>query len=474
MPTRRPDPLFVRLCSGLGLPASKVLYLVSDVACLMGSVLLAMGLRALIGNYHAPLGALLPLFVLLLCSPLMALMLGLYTSTLLRPPHEVLYRIFCFVSATYGILFMVFFVAQSGALHSRFIYLAGWMLACLVVPLGRHYVHRRFCAYHWWGLPLVFFSRSPGGRALWHHLRRHPEYGFRPVAFLDLPEEGSAALEKKLRDITTRFPGAVALLASEQENRDRGFFTLVNTFFPRIIIFPLSPSKEAVHSFLVTPFVLGTDTGFLLQQRLHDRRRLAIKRAMDLVLVVLGSVVVVPLCLVLALLVRLDSPGPAFYTQRRIGMGGREIRVHKFRTMVRNADEVLAGYLAANPHLAEEWERDHKLRDDPRITRVGHFLRRTSLDELPQLWDVFLGTMSLVGPRPIVAAERGKYGQVFDAYIRVRPGVTGLWQISGRSDTTYDKRVDYDFFYVSNWSVWLDIWILARTVPEVVLGRGAY
>ena len=142
--------------------------------------------------------------------------------------------------------------------------------------------------------------------------------------------------------------------------------------------------------------------------------------------------------------------------------------------MVADADLVLRKLLEDDPALRAEWEHDHKLKDDPRITRVGHFLRKLSLDELPQLINVVLGDMSLVGPRPIVASEVQKYGPVYEEYCMVRPGITGLWQISGRNNTTYEERVAYDRYYINNWSVWMDLWILARTVPVVLTGYGAY
>jgi lipopolysaccharide/colanic/teichoic acid biosynthesis glycosyltransferase len=142
--------------------------------------------------------------------------------------------------------------------------------------------------------------------------------------------------------------------------------------------------------------------------------------------------------------------------------------------MVPDADAVLTKYLETHPELKEEWLRDQKLRNDPRITRTGRFLRKTSLDELPQLWNVLRGEMSLVGPRPIVEAEIERYGANFALYTRVLPGLTGLWQVSGRNDTTYPERVALDSYYVRNWSVWLDLYILARTVWVVLAGKGAY
>jgi lipopolysaccharide/colanic/teichoic acid biosynthesis glycosyltransferase len=139
-----------------------------------------------------------------------------------------------------------------------------------------------------------------------------------------------------------------------------------------------------------------------------------------------------------------------------------------------NAQEILEHYLQKHPELREEWERDQKLKDDPRVTWVGKILRRTSLDELPQLWNVVRGEMSLVGPRPIVADEVPRYGESFELYSQVRPGLTGLWQVSGRNNTTYERRVVLDSYYVRNWSVWLDIYVFAKTIRVVMGGKGAY
>jgi Undecaprenyl-phosphate galactose phosphotransferase WbaP len=181
-----------------------------------------------------------------------------------------------------------------------------------------------------------------------------------------------------------------------------------------------------------------------------------------------------PLILLIAMLIKLESRGPVLYSQLRIGRDEDHFKVWKFRSMVVNADEVLAGYLNERPDLREEWANRRKLKKDPRMTRVGRFLRRTSLDELPQLWNVINGDMSLVGPRPIVAEEIGAYNHDFGLYVQVLPGITGLWQVSGRNDTTYQDRVALDTYYVRNWSPWLDVYILARTVKVVLGRRGAY
>jgi Undecaprenyl-phosphate galactose phosphotransferase WbaP len=198
------------------------------------------------------------------------------------------------------------------------------------------------------------------------------------------------------------------------------------------------------------------------------------KRVMELLAVVVGGLLISPLLLAIAILIKLDSPGPIFYAQMRLGAGSNHFRCWKFRTMHADAEQLLIEQLQGNPDLQAEWEKAHKLHNDPRVTRVGRFLRKTSLDELPQLWNVTRGEMSLAGPRPIVDAEVPKYKEAYGLYQRVSPGVTGLWQVSGRSDTSYEERVTIDTYYVRNWSVWLDLIILARTIKILIRGRGAY
>jgi Undecaprenyl-phosphate galactose phosphotransferase WbaP len=199
-----------------------------------------------------------------------------------------------------------------------------------------------------------------------------------------------------------------------------------------------------------------------------------IKRIVDILLVVLFSPVLLPLVGLVAAAVRLSSPGPIFFLHRRIRRHGEFFTMWKFRTMCINSAEVLERYLGAHPEAEAEWRRTHKLKCDPRVTRVGRFLRRTSLDELPQLWNVLTGSMSLVGPRPIVAAEVEKYGEFFADYCLVKPGITGLWQVSGRSEVTYPQRVQLDREYAQTWSLWGDARILVRTLPSVVNHDGAY
>jgi len=198
-----------------------------------------------------------------------------------------------------------------------------------------------------------------------------------------------------------------------------------------------------------------------------------IKRSMDVVLAGMGVTVLSPLLLVIAALVKSTSHGPVLFGHRRLGEGGRPILVYKFRSMVVDAETALFTMFAEDPALRVEYEATYKLRNDPRITRLGRWLRRTSLDELPQLFNVLRGDLSLVGPRPIVESEIAKYGPAAAAILRVSPGVTGLWQVSGRSDLDYAERVRLDMDYIANWSLWLDLRILMATIPAVIRRKGA-
>jgi len=200
---------------------------------------------------------------------------------------------------------------------------------------------------------------------------------------------------------------------------------------------------------------------------------LAIKRGFDFVVGLALVVLFSPVLGVLMLLVKRDG-GPAVFGHVRVGLNGRRFRCLKFRSMVTNADQVLKQLLETDPQARAEWQREFKLKDDPRVTRVGRFLRRTSLDELPQLWNVVRGDMSLVGPRPIIDQELERYGADVDYYLMAKPGMTGLWQVSGRSNTDYATRVSLDVAYVKNWSLLRDITILFKTFKVVVYGSGAY
>jgi len=229
--------------------------------------------------------------------------------------------------------------------------------------------------------------------------------------------------------------------------------------------------------------MMGVEAQVLFSEEilvLHMRNNLAMKRnriykrIFDLICTFTGGMLILPIIAIISLLVAIDNKGSVIFAHRRIGKDGKEFPCYKFQTMIPNAQEKLVEHLAANPEAKKEWDETFKLTNDPRVTKLGGFLRKTSLDELPQLWNVIKGEMSLVGPRPIVKKEIERYGEYFREYAMVLPGITGMWQASGRSDTTYEERVAMDTWYVRNWSVWLDIMYLAKTFQAVIWGKGAY
>jgi undecaprenyl-phosphate galactose phosphotransferase len=222
-----------------------------------------------------------------------------------------------------------------------------------------------------------------------------------------------------------------------------------------------------------TSHFFGQDMAVLwVPNNLARRGPQLIKRLFDIVVSAVLLVLLSPLLAVLAW--RISGTGPVLFGHRRIGLNGRMFTCYKFRTMVTNAEKVLDDVLSTSAIFREEWEKDFKLRQDPRVTPLGAYLRRTSLDELPQLWNVLKGEMSLVGPRPIIQQELARYGEHMEYYLEARPGITGLWQISGRNDIDYPARVQLDAWYVRNWSLWNDVVILLKTVSVVLKRHGAY
>ena len=208
-----------------------------------------------------------------------------------------------------------------------------------------------------------------------------------------------------------------------------------------------------------------------IEQERHDD---SVVWALDLTIASIALVVLLPLMVLIAIVIFLQDGGPILFSHRRIGRGGRPFYVVKFRSMAVGAEARLAALLAVSPTARAEWARDHKLRIDPRITPIGRFLRRSSLDELPQLLNVLWGEMSIVGPRPIVEAEAARYGRRFRHYCSVKPGITGLWQVSGRNDVNYKTRVAMDCLFVKSQCPLLYVWIIVATIPAVILRKGSY
>ncbi len=407
-------------------------------------------------------------------------LVGLYGGVALSPPEELRRAMLSSV-----IVFVVLGAAtvslRGASKYFTWVMFLAILLSLFLLPLLRGLLRSRFANEPWWGSPAVVFGAGDAGQRVVSTLLDQPGLGLKPVAVVDDDPEQPGAIRgvpvmrgfelAAMVPQSCEFAYAVVAMPGVPSSRFLASIESYGLRFSRILMIP---NLANFCSLWVNPRSVGGMLGLEVCQQAFVRERQWPKRVLDLTLTLLGAVVVLPIIALLALWIKADSPGPVFYSQQRIGQDGKQFQAWKFRSMVQNADGILQRYLDDNPILREEWERSHKLRNDPRITRAGGFLRRTSLDELPQLWNVLKGEMSLVGPRPIVEAEIPKYGNKFSLYTKVKSGLTGMWQISGRSDTSYDERVQLDSFYVRNWSVWLDLYILFRTIEIVLLRKGAY
>ena len=461
--------------------------LIADLAALLVAFALGYALRDWTGGmlpsgYYARL---LPFFTVF---PLLYCLIGMY-SAVLRPPHEELKLLTIGTSAGFAAIALLFFLSQRGQDYSRMVLLLSWAGALLLVPFFR-YLGRRLCSGRaWWGYPVLLFAPKGEEGAIVDAFARHRERGLVLCGIVSVECAGNPLEIKDGFHPGLRLDGADALAAMRAAKARHPH--------ARALVFGGSLPVEALQELVLLAgkhfrhVLVGLDTFWLrqfslrvsaipggpalaLRQNLLDPVRMRIKRVLDLTLCLLGAGILLVVIPLIALAIRLDSKGPVFFTQERLGRNGRTIRVLKFRTMVQNAPEVLATLLKKDPAVRREWEESQKLAHDPRLTRVGRFLRHTSLDELPQVCNVLKGEMSLVGPRPIVESEIERYGETYELYTRVRPGMTGLWQVSGRNDLSYENRVCLDRDYVYNWSVWLDIYIIIRTFPALFNGRGAY
>jgi Undecaprenyl-phosphate galactose phosphotransferase WbaP len=409
------------------------------------------------------------------------LLVGLYPAIGVNPVQE-LRRLTQTSSAIMVGLATILFLTQTGLHYSRLVFLFFWLFALVLVPLIRMLARKLGVIHHFWGEPVALIGFGRQGQQIYQFLQHNAAYGIRPVVVVngsDVETDGSEILEISASQLTIdrtllrRAGIRTAIFAPMEVSGDLRNALMDEQGFGLerlILVSSLSWLGDAA----VVPRDLGGILGLEVERNLLHLRQQLLKKAMDILCMLLIGFIGFPILIFCAILVRLDSPGPTFYKHRRVGKGGKLLWVWKFRTMVDNAEAILQEYLDARPELKKEWQDKHKLKDDPRITQVGKLLRKTSLDELPQLINVIRGEMSLVGPRPIVEEEVSYYRQGFELYQQVLPGITGLWQVSGRSDTSYENRVALDEYYIRHWSIWMDLYIMVRTIWVVIRRAGAY
>lgn len=457
----------------------------ADLALVLldSSVVLAAGAMAILVRYWLggpfdlePYGKFVPMVLL---HPLSLAMAGMYPARGLNPVAEL--RGLCQASTfTFLCLAAITFFQRDAAAYSRVSLPLAWMLTVVLSPWLRQAARGLLAKVGFSGARAVIIGAGEAGQNLAQALAGRPSLGFEVAALLDDGAPGRARGQHPIAgglDLAPSFAregGATYAILALPEASGSELTVLIERYlwlYRHVLVLP--------GLFGITSLGAGTRDvagvlGVEVRHLLMCPAPRVFKRVCDLVLALCGGLALLPVAGVICMSIRLTSAGPIFYASQRVGEGGRRFSAWKFRTMVPGATEVLRQYLERHPELRDEYERESKIRHDPRVTWIGRWLRRTSLDELPQLWNVIRGEMSLVGPRPILPHEVARYGACYPLYERTRPGLTGLWQVSGRNNTTYAQRLGYVQYYVRNWSVWLDLYILCRTVKVVLTGEGAY
>ncbi len=349
-------------------------------------------------------------------------------------------------------------------------------LAVVIMPLAR--ITTRIMGAHlpWWGVPAVVVGAASSTNRIVDTMKRWPEIGLRPVAVCDVaksPEGTATGSSPEALHWARQHQVPYAILAEEAVPDAQRARTLAHysRFFEHVFCVPATHGMVATWTNTATCDGLY---GFGVRHLQHQTTARFVKRTLDVIGAAILLTVLLPVFAAIALAIRYASPGPIFYRQTRMGYRGRTFTVLKFRTMYTDADARLDELLTRNPRCRAEYEQYHKLHNDPRVTNVGQWLRRYSLDELPQLLNVLRGDMSLVGPRAYMPKELFQMRGLSRVVLQTPPGITGLWQVSGRNDVSFRGRVDLDVHYVHNWSPWLDLYLLARTLPVVCSGRGAH
>ncbi|HWA75695.1 MAG TPA: exopolysaccharide biosynthesis polyprenyl glycosylphosphotransferase [Polyangiaceae bacterium] len=445
----------------------------------------------------------------------------LYSVTPPSPPEEIR-NATVGVSLVYAACWLVAVLTRAGDISAmtHAAWLAGWLVSAGCAPVVRGIVRSKFSKRAWWGQPVLVLGAGKVGRAVVSTLQSRPQLGLKPVAILDDDPERQGTVRvawgendiviepvrddedefgEELETPSTRF--ALEQFAEVEGIPVVGGLELAPVLAQRLrirtaviampemdaagVLSVIERHADGYHNVLVIPDLfnlahfgaptkyLGGVLGIEVQRQLLLSGPRFAKRTMDLVLATLIGIMILPILITLAILVRLDSPGRIFYPQKRLGADGVRFSALKFRTMYTDADRRLKDLLAKNAKLRAEYEEFHKLTNDPRVTKVGRFLRKYSLDELPQLWNVLVGEMSLVGPRPYLESEIPDMDQKESIILRVKPGITGIWQVTWRNQSTFEQRVQLDVEYVRSWSPWLDLYVLARTVPVVLGGTGS-
>jgi exopolysaccharide biosynthesis polyprenyl glycosylphosphotransferase len=418
---------------------------------------------------------LLPLWLLIFFAS------GLYQRQKLLGGTQEYQAIFNCVTIGIFLVILVSFLIPEFVLSRGWLLLA-WVLAIVLTSLSRFFLRRLAYTSRQRGYfmaPALIVGANQEGRLIADQLSASPTSGLHLLGFIDEQFSPGTNLFKQIHvlgsidvldEIIRRYGVEEIIIATSALSREE-----IVLLFKRYGLSPHLNLRLSSGVFeILTTGLRVKELAYVPLVSVNKVRLTGLdqlfKYVLDYSLTLPGVILITPLLAILSLAIRFDSPGPIIHRRRVMGVNGREYDAFKFRTMYQNGDEILAKH----PELVEELARNHKLKEDPRITRVGAFLRKFSLDELPQLFNVLRGDMSLVGPRMITPEEMPKYEQWGMNLLTVRPGLTGLWQVSGRSDLSYQDRVRLDMYYIRNWTIWLDFQLLFQTIPTVIRGKGAY
>jgi Undecaprenyl-phosphate galactose phosphotransferase WbaP len=419
---------------------------------------------------------LLAAVLLILCSFTAA---GLYPGVTVNPVEELRRSSLAVTLAFCALWSATFFLHD--LTPSRLVYAIGYLLTLCLIPLLRSAMRQMFAAQRWWGSAVAILGYGVTGKFVHETLIKNPRIGLKPVAVLD---DNPMQFEKVATDLlrgplfhariitgSQRIPYGIVCMPGLSRHDLLTFLDFYGHCFGHLIVIP---NLIGMTSLGISVREVGGVVGLEVRKQLLRPSARYAKRALDLTFTLLIAPVIAVIVGVLAICIKLEDGGPVFYPNVRIGQGGSRFKTWKLRSMHPKGDAFLETYLEAHPEEADTWQVTQKLKHDPRLTHVGRIIRHTSLDELPQFWNVLVGEMSVVGPRPILERQIPLYGAKYNLYKQVRPGITGLWQISGRNKLSFVERAKLDKYVIQNWSVWLDLYILARTPSAIFTGDGAY
>lgn len=404
-------------------------------------------------------------------------MLTYYTHRLMTRRMVTTNEMMVLLKSNVIALFAIFFVvslAKIGDGLSRTIILV-YFLFNMFNPLWAYWIKKRVIRYGWMRKPVFVIGDAEGIENIQKWFAPDNPFGYDIAAVINVDEEPMVLVHQKIEILiqSGRYHAAIIDVDAPDIHEISNLIDHIQKNVHRVILLPKISKTPMINGELISS-IHHKGTAFYIKNNLLSAVDQFLKSFFDYVMAVVLIVFFSPILIFLYIVVYISTGGYPLFTHERLGYAGKKFNVWKFRTMYLNAQERLEILLDECEPCREEWNKDFKLKNDPRITKIGNFLRKTSLDELPQLINVLKGEMSLVGPRPIVDAEIEKYGEFYHYFTAVKPGITGLWQVSGRNDIDYDERVQLDVWYVRNWSIELDLEILIKTAIVVLGRKGSY